>query len=59
MGKDKRIIKAEIRVRYAGTSAWAWSAMPTIQPSKIVIVLKDTMHLMGEIDDLIPSWPIE
>ena len=26
---------------------------------KIVVALKETMRLMGEIDDLIPSWPIE
>ena len=26
---------------------------------KIVVALKETMRLMGEIDELIPSWPIE
>ena len=26
---------------------------------KIVVALKETKRLMGEIDDLIPSWPIE
>ncbi|MDH4138583.1 MAG: DNA methyltransferase, partial [Anaerolineae bacterium] len=26
---------------------------------KIVVALKETMRLMEEIDDLIPSWPIE
>lgn len=26
---------------------------------KIVVALKETMRLMKEIDDLIPSWPIE
>ncbi len=26
---------------------------------KIVVALKDTMRLMGEIDELIPAWPIE
>ena len=26
---------------------------------KIVVALKETMHLMGEVDELIPSWPIE
>jgi hypothetical protein len=25
---------------------------------KIVVALKETMRLMEEIDDLIPSWPI-
>ena len=26
---------------------------------KVVVALKETMRLMGEIDELIPSWPIE
>jgi hypothetical protein len=26
---------------------------------KIVVALKETMRLMGEIDVLIPAWPIE
>ncbi|HUW14718.1 MAG TPA: type ISP restriction/modification enzyme [Anaerolineae bacterium] len=26
---------------------------------KIVVALKETIRLMAEIDDLIPSWPIE
>jgi len=26
---------------------------------KIVVALKETIRLMGEIDELIPSWPIE
>ena len=26
---------------------------------KIVVALKETMRLMGEIDELIPAWPIE
>jgi len=26
---------------------------------KIVVALKETMRLMGETDELIPSWPIE
>jgi hypothetical protein len=26
---------------------------------KIVVALKETMRLMQEIDELIPSWPIE
>ena len=26
---------------------------------KIVVALKETMRLMDEIDELIPSWPIE
>ena len=26
---------------------------------KIVVALKETIRLMGEIDDVIPSWPIE
>ena len=26
---------------------------------KIVVALKETIRLMGKIDDLIPSWPIE
>jgi hypothetical protein len=26
---------------------------------EIVVALKETMRLMDEIDDLIPSWPIE
>ena len=26
---------------------------------KIVVTLKETIRLMGEIDELIPSWPIE
>jgi len=35
------------------------SLLGDLQPSEIVIVLKETMCLMEEIDDLIPSWPIE
>ena len=26
---------------------------------KIVVALKETIRLMGEIDEIIPSWPIE
>jgi len=26
---------------------------------KIIVALKETMRLMGEIDELIPAWPIE
>ena len=26
---------------------------------KIVVVLKDTIRLMADIDELIPGWPIE
>jgi len=26
---------------------------------KIVVALKETMRLMGEIEELIPAWPIE
>jgi hypothetical protein len=26
---------------------------------KIVVALKETMRLMAEIDEIIPSWPIE
>lgn len=26
---------------------------------EIVVALKETMRLMGEIDELIPAWPIE
>ena len=26
---------------------------------RVIVALKETMRLMGEIDDLIPSWPIE
>jgi len=26
---------------------------------KIVVALKETLHLMAEIDALIPSWPIK
>jgi len=31
----------------------------TYHYQKIVVALKETMRLMGEIDDSIPSWPIE
>ena len=27
--------------------------------AEIVVVLKETIRVMGEIDDCIPSWPIE
>jgi len=26
---------------------------------KIVVALKETMRLMGEIDEVIPSWPLD
>ena len=26
---------------------------------KIVVTLRETIHLMAEIDELIPSWPME
>ena len=26
---------------------------------RIVVALKETIRLMGEIDEVIPSWPIE
>jgi hypothetical protein len=30
-----------------------------LRNQKIVVALKETIRLMGEIDELIPSWPIE
>lgn len=29
------------------------------QLSQIEVSLKETMRLMGQIDDLIPAWPID
>lgn len=26
---------------------------------KVIVALKETIRLMGEIDELIPGWPVE
>jgi len=45
---------------YVSTSDFTSHARLEAERSReIVVALKETMRLMEEIDELIPSWPIE
>ncbi len=42
--------RAKVNINSSGEVAHYW---------RVVVALKETMRLMGEVDELIPAWPIE